>query len=281
MKKLLAIVLCLLLLAGCASTYDGPTELRSVLDSREETYMDGNGNVYQTVWTEYSYDIYGNVAQTVESSNDEPTERTVYRYYEDGSQKSVTTYDLTGWFPWPTLHASYTYDEQGRQTKLVQWEGLEKWEQVTTYDDENNIVTTVFDGGVTIRYPDENRTETTYDSGVTERMESEYRGQTHITRYYRDGELYAEYENTYDEQGRYLAWYEVTGGQRELIWRNEYGEDYEICYYESIGSIITTGYNEDGTIKAIVETDENGNITRRVIYRYTEIRIPAEEGATT
>lgn len=284
MKKLLSLVLCLLLLAGCAETYDGPTELKSVRDSREESYIDQEGNVYETLWTEYSYDIYGNLAMEIESRNDEPTLRTVYRYYEDGSMKSMTQYDLSGWFPRLILHGKYTYDDQGRQTSLVQWFGWEKSEQITTYDDENHTVTIDWDGGHTVQYLDEDgqviRNETEYDSGITVLSESERQGLTHITRYYQNGELDTISETTYDEQGRTLTWHHTKDGQRELIWRYEYGENYDICYYESDNSTVTTGYNEDGTVKAIVETDEHDNIIRRVIYRYTDIRVPAEEGAT-
>lgn len=284
MKKLLAIVLCLLLLAGCAETYDGPAELKSVRDSREENYMDEDGNIYETLWTEYSYDIYGRLAQTVETVNGEPSLRTVYRYYDDGSRKSETQYDLTGLLPWPTLHAAYTYDDQGRQTSLIQWYNWEKTEQITTYDDENRTVTTVFDGGTTIVQLSEEgkslRSETTYADGTTGLIEHEYRGSTHITTYYRNGGLEKIYENTYDDQGRELTWSECEDGTWELIWRWEYGEGYKTCYYGQIDLIITTDYNDDGTVKAIVETDEHDNITRRVIYRYTDIRVPAEEGAT-
>lgn len=281
MKKLLAIVLCLLLIAGCAETYDGPTELKSVRASREENYMDEDGNIYETLWTEYSYDIYGNLAMEIESRNDEPTLRTVYRYYDDGSTKSCTQYDLSGWFPRMILHAKYTYDDQGRQTSLVQWFGWEKMEQFTIYDDENRIVTTDFDGGRTVAYLDEEgrgiRSETVYDSGHTLLIENEYQDRNHIVRYYENGELNLISENIYDDQGRYVSWYQTRDGKRELVWRYEYGEDYEICYDESIGRTTTTGYNEDGTIKAIVETDEHDNIIRHVIYRYTDIRVPAEE----
>lgn len=281
MKKLIAIVLCLLLLAGCAETYDGPTELKSVRDSREENYMDEDGNIYETLWEEYSYDIHGRLATVIETRDDEPTLRTVYRYYEDGTRKSETQYDLTGWFPRMILHAKYTYDDQGRQTSLVQWHGWEKMEQFTTYDDENHTVTTEFTGGRTIAYLDEEgrglRSETVYDSGRTELRENEFQGQTTITRWYLNGELDTMWEYTYDEQGRLLTWYETKDGKRELVQSWEYGEGCEICYDETTGEATTTGYNDDGTVKAIVETDENDQIIRHVIYRYTDIRVPAEE----
>lgn len=281
MKKLLSLILCLLLLAGCAETYDGPTELKQVLDSTEEVHIGQDGEVYYEVWEDYSYDIYGNLAQTVSKVNGEPSLRTVYRYYEDGSMKSMTQYDLDMWFPRLILHGSYTYDEQGRQTGLVQWSGLKRTEQTTVYDDENRTVTTVFEGGTTVVQLNEEgkslRSETTYEDGRVDLIEHEYRENLHITRYYRDGELETIYENTYDDQGRELSWTEIVDGERELIWRREYGEDYETCSYGQIDLIITTGYNEDGTVKAIVETGENDRITCRTIYRYTEVRVPAEE----
>ena len=281
MKKLLSITLCLLLLTGCAATYDGPTESKSVLASTEESYIDDEGNVYETLWTEYSYDIHGDLAMEITSRNDEPSLRTVYRYYEDGSMKSCTQYDLSGWFPRMILRGKYTYDDQGRQTSLVQWHGWEKREQFTTYDDENHTVTTEFTGGRTVAYLDEDgrglRSETEYDSGHTFLVENEYQGQTHITRYYQNGVLDTISEITYDEEGRTLTWYQTKDGKRELVQSWEYGEGYKTDYYAPIGRTITTGYNEDGTIKAIVETDEHDHITRRIIYRYTDILVPAEE----
>lgn len=281
MKKLLSILLCLLLLAGCAETYDGPTELKRVLDSTEEVHIGQDGEVYYEVWEDYSYDIYGNLAQTVSKVNGEPSLRTVYRYYEDGSMKSMTQYDLSGWFPRLILHGSYTYDDQGRQTGLVQWSGLKRTEQTTVYDDENRTVTTIFEGATTVVQLNEEgkslRSETTHDDGTIELIEHEYRGNTHINRYYRNGELEKVYENTYDDQGRELSWTEIVDGERELIWRIEYGDGYEKKYYEAMERVITTGYNEDGTVKAVVETDENDQLTRRVIYRYTDIQVPAKE----
>lgn len=284
MKKLLAIVLCLLLLAGCAETYDGPTELKSVLASTEESCYDDESSIYEYLRTKYSYDVHGRLAVAVTFRNDEPSLRTVYRYYEDGSRKSETQYDLTGWFPWPTLHAKYTYDDQGRQTSLVQWNGLDKTEQTTTYDDEDRTVTTEFTGGRTVLLLDEEgrplRSETVFDDGNTELRENTYQDRVTISRFYRNGELNTVWEYTCDDQGRDLEWYETRDGERKLIWRYEYDKGHDICHYESIGRTIITGYNEDGTVKAIWEEDETGGRTRRVIYRYTEIRVPAEEGAT-
>ena len=38
MKKLICLLLCILLLAGCAETYDGPVESKTVLSSVQTTY---------------------------------------------------------------------------------------------------------------------------------------------------------------------------------------------------------------------------------------------------
>lgn len=281
MKKLLSLILAILLLTGCAETYDGPTETKSVLGSREEVHMDRDGEVYYELWEDYSYDINGNLAQTVSKVNGEPSLRTVYRYYDDGSMKSMAQYDLSGWFPRLILHGSYTYDDQGRQTGLVQWSGFDRSEQTTTYDDENRTVTTVFEGGTTVVQLNEEgrslRSETTFDDGTVDLIEHEYLENLHINRYYRNGELETVYEDTYDDQGRQLTWTEIVDGERELIWRIEYGDGYEKKYYKTYERIITTGYNDDGTVKAVLETDENDQITRRVIYRYTDIHVPAQE----
>lgn len=281
MKKLLSLVLAIGLLTGCATTYDGPTAQKRVLDSREEVQIGQDGEVYYELWEDYSYDVYGNLARTESRVNGEPSLRTLCRYYDDGSLKSMTQYDLSGWFPRLILHGSYTYDEQGRQTRLVQWHGLHRTEQTTEYDDEAHTATTVFDGGTTVVWLDDAgrclRSETAYDDGTVDRTEYEYRENTHITTYYRNATPEAVYESTYDDQGRELTWSRIEDGERELIWRNEYGEGQEVCHYLEIGRIITTAFNDDGTVKTVLETDEHDRITRRVIYRYTEIRVPEEE----
>lgn len=277
MKRLLILLLAFLL-SGCAVTYDGPTRTETVLDSREEYHVSETGDIYYERWTEYTYDIYGRVAQTEETVNGRPAQRSVLRYNEDGSLRSETHYDLSGWFPIPEGRAEYGYDDQGRQISLVQWQGFRKSEQHTTYDDENHIVTIVADGSVTTQYGDpeggSTRTVTEYNGGTMESIH-ERSGNTSTTAHYQDGKLTMISETIYDDQGRMLEWYETHDGQRELIQRYEYGEDYARCYYAPVERIRTTHYNEDGTVKVIVETDEHGTLTSQTIYRYTEIRVPA------
>ena len=67
MKKLIALTLCILLLAGCAPvTYDGPTVEKAVISEFiREHHQFPSGHV-DTERIIYAYDIYGNLAQTIE-----------------------------------------------------------------------------------------------------------------------------------------------------------------------------------------------------------------------
>ena len=83
MKKLISLLLCLLLLTGCAETYDGPTESKAVLSSIQTTYYDPTGGDSQYSRTDYAYDIYGNQVMELEygiRSHDEEAEPTSRPY---------------------------------------------------------------------------------------------------------------------------------------------------------------------------------------------------------
>ena len=68
MKKLLSIILCILLLSGCAATYDGPTESKYVLTEYTVTHYYAFFDWAEEVYTSrevYAYDIYGNRVRTM------------------------------------------------------------------------------------------------------------------------------------------------------------------------------------------------------------------------
>ena len=74
MKKLLSILLGILLLSGCAATYDGPT--RTVPQLTEYTVSHyyafwGNEEVHYRDRTVYAYDIYGNRVREMEYRDNE------------------------------------------------------------------------------------------------------------------------------------------------------------------------------------------------------------------
>lgn len=283
MKKLLPLLLSLLLLAGCATTYDGPTVEKEVLSEVEYTYYDQNGNITAYGSTKYAYDIYGNVAQTIEYMNDEPVRRTDCRYDEADNIIKQTDYDLGGWFPKRVNTAVYTYDDQGRLTSSTHRQGFEKSTVTYAYDDENRTQTaTLSDGSQTVQYRDEAGlyfcSEHTAANGDVLRNETERSedGRRQTNRYYVNGVLETVTEYTYDDQGRLLTWTETENGETHTVFRYEYGENYDIRCDED-GSKITTSYRDDGKIQYVLRTDAHDNITEDTYYRYTEIQIPDGE----
>lgn len=279
MKKLLPLLLCVLLLAGCATTYDGPTEMRSVLSEMESYYFDEkNGDASVFSRTEFAYDIYGNRALWIDYVDDEAVSRTVSKYDEAGRLIKRTDYDLGGWFPRRVSATSYTYDDQGRMTSSVHDDGTITY----TYDDQaHTLTTTLSDGTYMVQYQNEQgwavRAEAFFANGDTSSEEFDRRedGQPLAVRYYENGVLETVTEYTYDDQGRVLTMSETTGGETKTVLRYEYGDDYETMYHAD-GSHTYTGYHEDGTVQSRMDVDKNGIVTSQIIYRYTEIRVPAD-----
>ena len=85
MKKPIALILAILLLAGCTAPYDGPTESAWVLTSQRTTYyypISGN----ETVGTTYAYDSLGNLVHILSYENDELLRETKSRYDDRGNE---------------------------------------------------------------------------------------------------------------------------------------------------------------------------------------------------
>ena len=122
MKKLISLLLCLLLLAGCAETYDGPTESKAVLSKILTTYYDPTGGDSQYSRTDYAYDIYGNQVMELEygiRSHDEEAEphlKTLRSFDKHGNITRQRQYDVSGLFPKKLVDIRYEYDEKGRMT---------------------------------------------------------------------------------------------------------------------------------------------------------------------
>ena len=284
MKKLLPLLLCAALLAGCAHTYDGPTVQRSVLYRIASTYYDNSYDSTISSKTEFAYDIYGNIAQTVEYMDDEPVGKSVSRYDAAGRIVKQTDYDLTGWLPLITSAKEYTYDDQGRITSTTYRQGFEKSTITYTYDDANHTQTITYsDGAYTVQYLDEAgracRSEHTAANGDTSAEEFDRRedGQWLRIRCYQNGVPETVTEYTYDDQGRLLTCTETADGETHTVFRYEYGERYQIRY-NGDGSKVSTSYRDDGKIQYIVHSAAHDNITEDAYYYYTDIQVPAEEG---
>lgn len=279
MKKLVPILLCILLLAGCATTYDGPTQMQSVLSEMEAYYFDdknGDASVYSR--TEFAYDIYGNRALRIDYVDDEAVSRTISKYDEAGRLIKQTDYDLGGWFPRRVSATSYTYDDQGRMTSSVHDDGTITY----TYDDQaHTLTTTLSDGTYTVQYQNEKgwtlRSEVFFPNGDTSSEEFDRRedGQPLTVRYYENGVLDTVTEYTYDDLGRILTMDVTESGETKTVQRYEYSDGGHRLYLED-GSHTYMGYHEDGTVQSRMDVDKNGIVTSQIIYRYTQICVPAD-----
>lgn len=290
MKKLLPLLLSLLLLTGCASVYDGPTVTKSVLsETVTEGYWD-EGDVAYTDRTVYAYDIYGNQAQYIRYNEDEAISRSMFRYDENGNQLSCTEYSLSGWFPRRTSANRYTYDEQGRMLSATyDYSGGDTSHVTWEYDDENRTVTYTYgDAGSSLQYLDEN--------GAVLREEYESDGLTMVTEYTRrpdgqtercdsfvNGAFDGGYRYEYDDRGRTTAYYSIGKDGTETLqhrWEYDDGHNTVILYNLQSGFRTVTEYNPDGSIAVRQVWDENDKLQTMTLYRYREIRVPAERSET-
>ena len=286
MKKLISLLLCILLLSGCAAVYDGPTESKFVLSRIETTYFGPSAEDSRYQRTEYAYDIYGNQSMELQyqirsgDEEDEPHLKTVRTHDEHGNCIRQRQYDVSGLFPRKLVDIRYEYDEQGRMT--AHHDKLEpQFSWTAVYDDEARTMTCTYPHAVSVSWFDEHgwtiRQETTFENGETSAIINEFRsdGQRISARYLESGGITL-HSYTYDEQGRVLTMSETTEDGTELLFRYEYGEKHMIQYNPD-GSKIVPSYNDDGSPHYFYHTDSADRITMDGMYRYTEIQVPAQE----
>ena len=120
MKQLISIFLFLLLLSGCsAARIEGPTETKTLLVQYAYTsylYMDGIDDVTESNWEFLvRYDRNGNRIEERRYEHDEITSRTTYTYDDQGKQTRCIHYSYVFGIPYPTNYTKFTYDTQGRQ----------------------------------------------------------------------------------------------------------------------------------------------------------------------
>lgn len=312
MKKILTIVLCLLLLTGCAQVYEGPTETVYVLGEVNRTLTVFGGEFINQERTVYAYDIYGRVAQTMEYWNGEERNKTVYTYDDHGNLLREEYYSLSGWFPKRTQQTFYTYDEQDRLTSMIyEFGGKKETEHRYAYDDETNSRTTFYFDSVTIETFDENGelVHREYrNSDGTELVEYTLRpdGQPQSTRHIEaDGREYTRhfeyddrgeciamtteeagvftedyrYRYEYDDQGRKLRKVEVTGGIQAEMYRWEYDDTVRsVTIWHQGGKSDTIRYDDAGReIERISYDSKTGEAALIYTYAYRPIQVPAKE----
>ena len=284
MKKLLSILLCVLLLGGCAATYDGPTETKYalteyVVDHRYTGIFDSHE--YTDRWL-YAYDIYGNRVREMEYRDGELRSVTNMKYDDRGNLISQKSWDHTKWIPLPDRGRKHTYDDQGRVLTTVYLDGWgrETSRSTYTYDDEANTYTWESDDGTqSLYYLDENGNELRVVGNYGAETVYEYDDRGNRTGWvgYQDGVRADSYQARYDDQdrqiwgGRYSAAGEL---ESETLW--EYDDEANTITTRRPDGHIRIEYRDgDGRLHMIEDYDTEGELTMVQQYYYQEIQVPA------
>ena len=287
MKKLLSLLLCILLLAGCApTTYDGPTQtvprLTEYTVDHYYAFFDWEEQHY-TSRTVYAYDIYGNRVREMEYRDDELQSVTNLKYDERGNEISRTVWDHSGWIPKYEGRTEQTYDEQNRQTSYIHYNFWGRRDSASwyTYDDEARTRTWTNDTGDTqTAWFDENGNELRQVSGEYETVfHYDDRGNRTGWDSYQNGQPFDRYEARYDDLNRQI-WggrYDANGtltSQTEYVYDDEQGIK---TYHKNDGGRRVEYFHGDGRPHKIEDYDADGKRTMLQRYYYKDILVPAKE----
>ncbi len=307
MKKRILLALCLLLLTGCAQSYDGPTEEKRVLSKVTSEWMPFGDWSSIPSRTEYAYDIYGNRARVMEYRENELTSETRSRFDEEGRVISSQYIDHTAWIPHTTCRETWEYDDQGRILEQSQWEGWFKliYRTETVYDDLGGHTRTYTqsDGRTDITVHTVTRNEqglvatSTYGGDITH-YEYDEAGRliklvtadsvTCIVYDERGNEIHRETtspegtyvsDQTYDDQGRPLtARYWGTDGEiyNDTVYvYDDYG--YTCTQTRRDGDSRQETYNSLGELLTVLDIGKDGQVHREEHYFYDTIEVPAQK----
>ena len=283
MKKLFSLILCILLLTGCAATYDGPTVEKPVLTEYSASHYSFNGHLY-TDRTTFAYDIYGNRVRTQEYWDGELESVTNLRYDDRGNLISETTWDHTGWIPLISRREKRTYDDQNRLLTVVYRDGWgrETDRTVYTYDDINGIRTYQDETGEILQttWYDENGLELRQAAGEYETVyEYDDRGNCTGWTSYENGTLFDSYRARFDEQNRQIwgARYDASGNLKsESVYIYD-DEAHTMAHHRPDGSVRYEYYLPDGRLARIEDYNADGEISLVQKYTYRDIQVPAKE----
>ena len=286
MKKLTIILLCLLLLCGCAApaVYDGPTQSAWVLTEQVTTYYSDYDEIGIPSRTTYAYDTFGNRVRSLTWQDSELSSERKYTYDDRGNVTSIVVWDHSSWFPWPDSRTGYTYDEQNRPTATIyrNFLGLERRRDTYTYDDEARTVLWEGRYDTQTTWLNENgdplRT-LTYSEPTGIYMETVYEyddpgRNTKIISYY-DNALSSTAALVYDDQGRLLT--ETFSGADGAVYHHTtyHHAENTIITYELDGGKTVETYRPDGPVEKMEQFNKQGERTMLTEYTYQQIRIPA------
>ena len=287
MKKLLSLLLCILLLAGCApTTYDGPTESAWVITQSNSTMFDTYSGRSSTRLRTDSYDSFGNLVCSMYYSDGERTAEHRFSYDDRGNCTRETNWDHTGLLSHPISRTDYTYDEQNRVLTITYRNGFgfKTGGDTYTYDEEANTVTWEGTYDSQTKYLNENGDPiriVTISHAAGMEIESRYEydalGQLIKTAEYLDGTLSSTSEKRYDELGRILedTWYDA---DRNILIRTTYQyTENTITTWDKDGNRSVKTLRPDGQVQTQEDYDPAGKLLSRTVNIYTEIRVPAKE----
>ncbi len=285
MKKWMIFLFGLLLLAGCAQSYDGPTEEAWVLLGQEFVAV-REGERVTTFRVENGYDMEGRLAVRRTTGESGTTSVTRYRYDAGELVSRETDYRLFLGFEIYKRHRDYTYDDQGRPlTEESHTPAFWNNETITyTYEPGKTIRTiTDFFGNqlsVTEQYYDESGNPVRCVSENCEDI-STY-GETGLeltSESYRNGQWQSRHAYTYDDQGRIIRDICTTCyDDNPKVTQYEYDEEArtrtELRYpYRTV-----TEYDESGRETHSV-TYEDGQLISERFYRYGHVQVARKEDA--
>lgn len=285
MKKLISLFLCILLLPGCAATYDGPTESERVLTeySVRRTYL--LADAFETTRSVYAYDMNGNRVRCMDYDEEGELGSVENMRYDDrGNEISSVTWDHSGWIPYIEHRSKQTYDDQNRVTSRISYNmwGMKIGETTYTYDDEAHTMTWENgEGDWVIYYYDENGLELRAVSegaaGTIETVHSyDERGNRIGWVSTTNGQPHSRYEARYDEQDRQI-WGGLYDETDTLTHETAYtynDEENSVTITKPNGDTRVEYYNEDGTLESILDYDEDGELYMEQRYSYQDIRVP-------
>ena len=287
MKKLLSLLLSILLLSGCAATYDGPTKTVPQLTEYTVTHyyyaFGRTEEVHYRDRTVFAYDIYGNRVRSMAYRDDELQSVTKLKYDDRGNQISRTEWDHSGWLPKYEGRTEQTYDAQNRQTSYIHYDFWGRQESASwyTYDDEARTRVWTNDLGDTqTTWFDENGLEIRQ---VSEEYETVYhyddRGNRTGWTSYKNGQFFDRYEARYDDQNRQVwgGYYDADGNlsnQTEFLYD---GETNTKTYFKNDGGKRVEHYHADGRPHMIEDFNADGKLSLLQRYYYTDIQVPSKE----
>lgn len=280
MKKLTALILAIVLLAGCAQTYDGPTETVTVLTARE---MVQDGESRRTVM---AYDLYGNCVTTKYYSDGDLTGVHERTFDEMGRQLSETRTDHSGLFPSRLSRTETTYDDQGRVLTEVYLDSSGREQERTEYSYDGNTVTkTIYPSALvsTSHYDDSGLLLRTVreDTGMETVYTYDENGNRTASHTYLNGTLDARSEWTCDESGRILSYCAYgADGARTDHYTCAYDDDARtMTQTTSDGTRRVERYDADGNLLYAEGYDASGNLTMTQTSVYEDIQIAIREVA--